>query len=511
MKYLVLGYFGYRNNQLDGQTVKTRDLYRLINEQFPNNKIKYFDTQDFKYNKSSIFKMLRLVCECNRLIYLPANNNLKFIFPVIFVLSKIFRFQIDYFVVGGWLSEFISNLPIHTWMLKHINGIHVETKRLKHDLEIFNNLKNVDIFPNFRFFEFAPTSNESNKLRLVFMARIMKEKGLDWIFILADYIEKHQLSNKISISFYGQINENDREYFLNSVSRYDFVDYLGPLQPENIHKTLNDYDVLLLPTHFYTEGLPGSIVDAYIAGIPVIVTEWINAKEFVEDNKTGFIIPFENGQNTLIEKVVDLQQNKEMLCKMKSNVLIKRKEFTPPSYTSDNLRLVFVSRLCVEKGLDTLCKLNEKIQKLDIKIPFIIDFYGQKTDNYYNENIHDKYDNFRYKGFLSPETVIDVLSQYDALIFPTHYEGEGCPGILIEALFAKLPVIASNWKDNAEFIHEGENGFLCDTLNEDDYIEAIITLYNNKSLKQQMSHYSYKLSKKYSHSFAGNRLEKLFT
>lgn len=33
MKILVLGYFGYQTNQLDGQTVKTRDLYRLAKEQ----------------------------------------------------------------------------------------------------------------------------------------------------------------------------------------------------------------------------------------------------------------------------------------------------------------------------------------------------------------------------------------------------------------------------------------------------------------------------------------------
>ena len=31
-KVLVLGYFGYQTNQLDGQTVKTRDVYRLAKE-----------------------------------------------------------------------------------------------------------------------------------------------------------------------------------------------------------------------------------------------------------------------------------------------------------------------------------------------------------------------------------------------------------------------------------------------------------------------------------------------
>ena len=29
-KILVIGYFGYKSNQLDGQTIKTRNVYKLI-------------------------------------------------------------------------------------------------------------------------------------------------------------------------------------------------------------------------------------------------------------------------------------------------------------------------------------------------------------------------------------------------------------------------------------------------------------------------------------------------
>ena len=88
---------------------------------------------------------------------------------------------------------------------------------------------------------------------------------------------------------------------------------------------------MLLPTHFFTEGLPGSIVDAYISGIPVIVTEWKHAREFVDDGLTGYIIPFGSGQNQLIEKVLLLEQDRELLQKMQSNALVKRMTFAPPS------------------------------------------------------------------------------------------------------------------------------------------------------------------------------------
>lgn len=329
-RILILGYFGFITNQLDGQTVKTRDVLRLYNLEYPNITIEYYDTQEFKFNKLSIILMFRKVCGCNELIYLPANNNLKYIFPILFGISKIFRFSIQYYVVGGWLSSYIRSLPVHRWMLKRIKAIHCETKRLEQDLKNDYGFKNVDIIPNFRFFDFTPTIVQSEDLRVVFMARIMKEKGLDWIFTLAEYLKNHQLSNRISITFYGQINDKDKEYFYNNVAQYEFVKYEHALQPEEIYETLSKYDCLILPTHFYTEGLPGSIVDAYISGIPVIATDWINAREFIDDGQTGFIIPFENGESKMIEKILYLSHNPQDVIRMKKNCLAKRQEFAPP-------------------------------------------------------------------------------------------------------------------------------------------------------------------------------------
>lgn len=329
-KVLVLGYFGYNSGQLDGQTVKTRNVYRLAKEQITGH-VGYYDTEDFKYSKRSIFAMFWKVMKCRMLFYLPAQNNLKYIFPVIYVLSKIFRFKIHYFVVGGWLREFLTSLPVHRYMLRRIAGIHVETTRLKTELEDYYGFKNVDLFPNFRFFDFEPTHYDSNKLRLVFMARINKMKGLDWIFELGDYITNNHFQDRFSITFYGPINEMDRQYFENSMSRYPFMEYKGELQPSEIHKTLSEYDVMLLPTHYYTEGSPGSVVDAYLSGIPVIVTEWKHSREFVEDGVCGYIIPFEGGRQQLIDRVLLLEKDRNILHQLHANALRERLKFAPPS------------------------------------------------------------------------------------------------------------------------------------------------------------------------------------
>lgn len=511
---LVIGYFGYNTGQLDGQTVKTRDVYRLTIEQ-THDAVDYYDTEDFKFNKMSIFKMFWKVIKCHTLFYLPAHNNLKYVFPFIYMLSVVFKFNIHHFVVGGWLREFLTKLPIHRFMLSRINGIHAETKRLKNELEDYYGFNNVDIFPNFRFFEFNPKPSESNKLRIVFMARVIKQNGLDWIFDLADYISEHNLQDKYSITFFGPEADEEKEYFESNVTKYEFVEYRGTLQPEDIHETLSNYDVMLLPTHFYTEGLPGSIVDAYISGIPVIVTEWKHSHEFVDDGKSGFIVPFENGKQQLIDRVISLEKDRILLRNMKAKALIKRLEFAPPKF--DNLMgvgkvisLCYVSRVERAKGLDTLKKMSMLLTESGLDRYVNIDFYGQKTDSYFDEQLNE-IGFYHYKGVLQPNEVIPTLKRYDALIFPSHYEGEGCPGILVEALSASLPIIASDWKYNSEFISNGDNGFLCAPFNPNDYIEAIQVLLFNKTLSERMANNAYERSGEFSVDKARMLLHKYMT
>lgn len=328
-KVLVLGYFGFSTDKFDGQRSKTREVYRLFQEQV-DGEVSYFDTECFKYNKLLVFKMFLKIAYSDTLVYLPAHNNLKYLFPFIFVISFICRVKIHYFVIGGWLREFLKDLPFHRFFLKHVQGIYVETLCMKKELKEFYEFNHVILFPNFRYFDFTPILSSHSKLRLVFMARINKMKGLDWIFELSSYIQRSNLMDKYSITFFGPINDSDELYFKQNINNYSFIEYKGILPPEKIYETLSLFDVLLLPTHYYTEGLPGSVVDAYISGLPVIVSNWKHATEFVEDGKSGFIVPFEDGEELFIKRVLQLERNRDMLMDMKSYAVKKSKEFSAP-------------------------------------------------------------------------------------------------------------------------------------------------------------------------------------
>jgi glycosyltransferase involved in cell wall biosynthesis len=78
------------------------------------------------------------------------------------------------------------------------------------------------------------------------------------------------------------------------------------------------------------EGFSIFEVVLYISGLPVIVTYWKHATEFVEDGKSGFIVPFEDGEELFIKRVTQLEANRDKLMSMKSYAAKKSKEFSPP-------------------------------------------------------------------------------------------------------------------------------------------------------------------------------------
>ena len=86
----------------------------------------------------------------------------------------------------------------------------------------------------------------------------------------------------------------------------------------------------------------------------------------------------------------------------------------------------------------------------------------------------------RYEGFIPNDSVIETLSNYCCLLFPTYYYGEGFPATLLEAYMASLPIIASNWKYNSEIIIDNKTGFLFTVRDIDGIIAAILKLIKDK-------------------------------
>ena len=328
-KVLVFGNFNYSTNNLCGQTVKTRNVYQLLkskeNQYF--SEVVYFDTDSLNANKLGLFQGLYHVIKADELFYLPATKNLTYIFPFVFILSKLFSAKIHFVVVGGWLGEFLQSRPIYRFMVSKVHHIYPETDALCNCLTMDYGFNKVRRLNNFRDTNFSPVQSATGSpIRLVFMARVHPLKGVETLFKLSQRLNELNLEN-VSIDIYGPILEDYKEEFnnlLNTANKY--IKYRGVLQPNEIYPVLSQYDIMLFPTQFYTEGFPGSILDAYISGIPVIASNWMYATEFV-DQTSGAIVEF-NNVDDFINKVLTLIENPEQIDALKQGARAKSHEFS---------------------------------------------------------------------------------------------------------------------------------------------------------------------------------------
>lgn len=321
-KIVVIGAFGLINNQLDGQTVKTRNVCQLLRS-YSSDEIMDVDTQGMRRNPLLIFRMIYRLIKCHTAIIIPARKSLTYLFPVVYIMSKIFRFNIILICVGGWQLEYFKGDSVtrpHVLQLKMCKKIRAflpEMEKVNNDLKREFGFQNTEVFLNFRHINpLISNRNETETLKLVYLGRIQKRKGYETIFNFVDNLKNKPLN--ITVIFFGQIDKCDIEEFSSLVNRYsDYVKYEGELSPDQIQDRLSYYDVLLFPTTYYTEGLPGTIIDAFSAGLPVIATNWKHAEELICNEKDGFIVPFSDGQDEFNDRIVFLYNNRKILSDMK--------------------------------------------------------------------------------------------------------------------------------------------------------------------------------------------------
>jgi glycosyltransferase involved in cell wall biosynthesis len=262
------------------------------------------------------------------IFYLPANKNLYFFFPILYLLSYFFRIKIYYFIIGGWLPEFLKSKRYHRKFLKKIPAIFSETTKMKNNLCSWYGFNNIVLFPNFRISEFIPIYREQDGiLKLVFMSRVKKIKGTDIVIKLAERLIENSESESISIDFYGPLNEYEGESFLDDINGNPILTYRGVLQPEEIYKVMVNYDCMIFPTKYKGEGFPGAIVDAYISGLPVIASDIRYNSEFVEHGHTGFLFDPYNIQE-LFDIIINLKNNEGLVSQLKKNSFNKSKQYS---------------------------------------------------------------------------------------------------------------------------------------------------------------------------------------
>ena len=131
-------------------------------------------------------------------------------------------------------------------------------------------------------------------------------------------------------------------------------------------------------------------------------------------------------------------------------------------------RFVFISHVKESKGVLEIIKASKSLPE-----DYTIDVYGPIKENF-DINLFEN-SNVIYKGVLNPQEVIATLLKYDVILLPSFYQGEGHPGILVEAMSVGVPAISTNWNSISDVVEDGYNGFLIEIKNSKALVKAILS------------------------------------
>jgi glycosyltransferase involved in cell wall biosynthesis len=320
---LIIGSASVGVSKIGGQTIKTRNIVSLLKERCPEEvNVSLFDTAQLNREKRLIFKLLRELVSSDIVIIIPAHESLKYIYPLVYLNSVVWGVPFVHVVVGGWLDRFIDSYPFYKRLLRRARVILTQSKALRDQLAGEHDLSNVSVLHNFktlseeRQLSEAPVSSPS-LLQIVHLARISESKG-SHIVVEAGrkLMEAGYNRGEIKIDLYGPVSPDCEAEFTKLVDSVGICSYHGAVDPDQVNTVLSGYDCMLFPTTYPNEGFPGVILDAFVAGIPVIATSWRRIPEFIEDGENGFLV--EPGSVVdICERIDYIASNREVLCNLK--------------------------------------------------------------------------------------------------------------------------------------------------------------------------------------------------
>ena len=340
---LIIGAFGFDTMDTGGQPVKTRELYHALCRYYKIDKISTIETMGWRSHFFSfIISLIISIRKNDVIIMLPAHNGFKIISRILTTFKKP-NTKLFYCVIGGWLASELKTLPSLIPVLSTFSGIWVETNSLRIDL-INLGLNNVFCIPNFKSLK-TLTPDElvygnSKPLKVCTFSRVMREKGIEDAIKVISKINQNFDETIYTLDIYGQV---DKEYFedfeIIQESFPDYINYKGVVPPSESVDILKGYFALLFPTHFYTEGIPGTIIDAYAAGVPVITSLWLNYTDVFIEGITGRGYKF--GVVSEFEKILyEIQLDPEKFSSMKLSCLEQAKKYHPDSVISTIARFI---------------------------------------------------------------------------------------------------------------------------------------------------------------------------
>jgi glycosyltransferase involved in cell wall biosynthesis len=265
--------------------------------------------------------------------------------PLLLFLAKLFNKPFYLKPVGAGLDLFINaQKKILREYLLHVlcatDGILTQTKLLKDDLNKLGCV-NAHYLPGCRPLPpITPIPKKySDELRLIYLGHITRLKG-PLILLDALKIFREMCDAQVTCDFYGPIHDEIRDEFLNELKSVPNAHYCGVAKAGTGSQLIANYDALVLPTYYDTEGHPGVLIEAMHAGVPVISTQVRTFPELIKNGVNGFLVSTQNSY-ALAEAILLLALNPVIRRKMGDANYLKGQEFRAETVVAKLLKIIF--------------------------------------------------------------------------------------------------------------------------------------------------------------------------
>ena len=133
------------------------------------------------------------------------------------------------------------------------------------------------------------------------------------------------------------------------------------------------------------------------------------------------------------------------------------------------------------------CRLNYINATDGIRLRFCVSIYGDGPDRRRLEEIvkvFDLSDIVTFHGYLNNNDIPEALSTMDIFLITSIRESFGVA--VIEAMAMELPIVASDAEGFIEVLENGKYGFIIENRNVDSFVEKLVELIMDESLRRSM-------------------------
>jgi glycosyltransferase involved in cell wall biosynthesis len=327
MRILLCGNLGQSSilangAKANGQTIKTRQVYELlVNMEFQ------VDLINTSSRLSFIFSFWKFLTH-RKILVIPGISAIRTIWPLLTVHQLLYgdRGTRVCVAVGGWLPAAMHQYFSVKRLLSSSHVVLVETQRMEGELLVDG--VNTSILRNVRYLEAIPKHVFSTiSIKLLFLSRVRLDKGIDKAVRVLECLR--ETDPRISLNVYGPIDGSNSEE-IDKLLSTDGVAYHGIIDSlDSVIEIMANHDLLLFPSTYPGEGIPGVLVEALFAGLPSIATHWLDLPEIVDHGSTGYLFQAEYYVEETVRCIQSL--NQVDLEAMSRACLERSKQYQPES------------------------------------------------------------------------------------------------------------------------------------------------------------------------------------